>query len=235
MSEHHQSGLSCLECTSSDAMADYGDHYYCFSCKAVIKKKDGKSFKPKITKAEVEYPPTSIFNPRKFHPDALRWLYGYRIFDDLIEKYKLFYVPFSHRVGLPCLDKDGKLLNYQVRALNPDDDPKYLSRGPKNLFFSSFTKYQYCVIVEDILSAIRVGEQCPAVALNGTALKDQWIWSVVDKYSNIFIWLDGDIPGQQAAKKIVKKLSLYVPCKLLYSDEDPKTYKPSEIREIIGL
>lgn len=237
MSEHVQSGLSCLVCPSSDAMSEYDDHYYCFSCKAYIKKSNYSpiSYK-KRNRDEIDYPEEAIFNPRKFPLDACKWLYENRIFDHLIEEYKIFYLPDSHRVGIPTLTRQGELLNYQTRRLNDDDNsPKYLGRGSKNLFHSRFTKTNYCVIVEDMLSAIRVGELCSCVALCGTSLPRTKIWDIVDLFKAAIIWLDGDAPGIKAASKIEHQLSLYMPCKIIRSTEDPKTYSKKEIRGILGL
>lgn len=237
MSEHVQSGLSCLVCPSSDAMSEYDDHYYCFSCKAYIRK---NNYSPIVHRPrrqdKVDYPIGAVFNPKKFPLDACRWLYENGVFDHSIEEYKIFYVPETHRVGIPTLSRHGDLLNYQTRRLNEDDGtPKYLGRGPKNLFHSRFTKTTYCVIVEDMLSAIRVGELCSSIALCGTSLPTKRVWDIIDIFKAAIIWLDGDAPGLKAASKIEKQLSLYIPCKIIKSTEDPKKYTKKEIREIIGL
>ena len=142
---------------------------------------------------------------------GLGWLYKYYITDKEIKKYNICYSESYHRLILPVYDETG-LIYWQGRSLKSPytkDNPKYLNirqSGAKNVFFKIInpttkgclvdTKYPLyrpdcLVIVEDILSAIRVGRTHNSLALLGSYFPTT-ILNEFRKYRNIIIYLDYD-------------------------------------------
>ena len=85
------------------------------------------------------------------------------------------------------------------------------------------------VIVEDIISAIKVGRQEQALALMSTSIT-QRMKLVLSKYGMFYIWLDMD--NDQVinnAIKLLKTLGIFGTTKLLYTPNDPKEYDDTTI------
>ena len=95
-------------------------------------------------------------------------------------------------------------------------------------------KHKTLVIVEDNLSAIRVGEILPAVSLIGTSMSQENMLTVTENYDILIVWLDGDGPGQNAAKKLVDKLLLmHTSVHNVVTGRDPKCLFDTEIRGVL--
>lgn len=238
MSQHLASGLPCDLCSSSDAVAEYETHYYCFSCETRTSKSLAaqRENKYKVKEVEdVELPICRARSPKNFPIKALKWLYRYRVFDELIKQYDLCYLPEENRVLIPNhgLVKEGPLLGYQTRSLSEFDHPKYLTKGKTSLALSRGPQTPYVVLVEDMLSCIRVGEVCSAVSLNGTSISDGDIYPLMNKFEFIVIWLDGDKPGQKAANKLQSRLCQYRNVSVISTELDPKEYTREQIKEFL--
>jgi len=89
-------------------------------------------------------------------------------------------------------------------------------------------------IVEDILSAIKVGRVCDAVSFLGSSITTS-AYSLLRKYKDgkIILWYDSDQAGYKAArgfKKIFSGLCEYSEC---WTPRDPKEYSTGRTREIL--
>ena len=131
---------------------------------------------------------------------GLGWLYRYYIIDDEIKKYNICYSERYNRLILPVYNDEG-LIYWQGRSLKQPfskENPKYLNirqSGAKNVFFKIRCKEtkqpETIVIVEDILSAIRVGRTYNSLALLGSYFPPT-ILNEFRNYSKILIYLDED-------------------------------------------
>lgn len=216
----------CEDCGSSDALAEYETNTYCFSCHRSRPKSIEKPFFPvreetnsnKINDVgllELPHQSTQMLSMA-----AQQWLLAYHVYEDLVLKYNIRYVQYAevnrlrlqNRVILPSYNKKGELMFYQARALDKKDSPKYYTIGSKEHLFWSQGPYKdndVVVLVEDIISAIRVGEHVQAVSLIGTSLNQRMVLNLAEKYATIVIWMDGDKEGQRAATKLIKKFRLF--------------------------
>ena len=94
------------------------------------------------------------------------------------------------------------------------------------------------VLVEDILSAARVGRIARTVSILGTnagQVLDR-IWSDLGLRDNptIVVWLDGDKAGRKGRNALARALSLQGANVLTITTPlDPKKYSYREIREIL--
>lgn len=249
MSESYliERGLPCtLGCSSSNAMSEYSDHWYCYACGTP---KDKKIKTRSIQEKEVR----GASKDQTYHelPDKARaFLYKFHFTDELIQKYSICYAydfkvwstrkqsyfNSGDRVILPSWKGQTEWF-CEARTLDKDNDLKYVTLGGKQLIFKTFSdglKQPLVVLVEDLLSGIRVGEVCNAVALRGTSFNDDKLCQILDSGKDFIVWLDSDKPGQDAAKTLIHKLNWWGgTVKAVISDRDPKCYSDEEIRRFL--
>jgi hypothetical protein len=176
---------------------------------------------------------------------GLGWLYKYYITDEEIKKYGICYSEQYRRLILPVY-QDEQLIYWQGRSLKPPetsskscytkDNPKYLNirqSGAKNVFFKvTLSTIPLLVVVEDILSAIRVGRTHNSLALLGsyfptTLLKE------FSQYDKIIIYLDHD--KWQTAIKAAIKFNKITGKQFVIKDHllDPKALSPDELQTFL--
>jgi hypothetical protein len=126
---------------------------------------------------------------------ALVWLHKYGITKEEIEIFRFGWSPSYKRLILPVWHED-KLLYWQGRTFSQvtKENPKYLNirqSGVKNVYFENFTGNRILCIVEDILSAIKVGRFCDSLALLGSYLPAD-LSRIMESYDRVYLWLDED-------------------------------------------
>lgn len=164
----------------------------------------------------VHYPPDVCFDPIHWHKDARAWVYKYNLSDEAIQRNQLSYSAAMHRVILPVFDEQDILTFWQARALDKHTTPKYLNKRSvaKPYMFlrtvnlsSSYAKTW--VIVEDVLSAIRVSSVCNAIALLGTHMTNEVVLALRRETPHkVCVWLDADQAGWKGKMEVSQKLSL---------------------------
>lgn len=184
---------------------------------------------------KVQLPTDSSSDVRTWSGGAQRLVRQYGITDREVREYDIRYCKRTDSIYLPVY-RDGGLVGFQIRCLDATQNkPKYVSivkKGQWNehYFVPHFpTDADVLVVVEDMLSAIKVGRQYPAIALLGTELKSM---SFLLKYPKYLIWLDNDntiVKVKQA--KIKARLDLFGECVILKTPLDPKAYTDEEIRQ----
>ncbi len=213
----------CDRCNSSDALAIYDDCTKCFSCGWRTKISSHSIFSNDKQSAMC----TQISD--NFPKEALSYLLKYRIFQSDIISSGIKYDNKSSRILFP-MAADG---SYQGRSLDKNQI-KYITYGDKG--YKLFGGSSVVVLCEDWLSSYRVSQQpgISAVCIFGTSCSIGALLKLVSHKCKLVLWLDGDKPGQDAAKKITKSLALYYPS--IYNvntSQDPKTYSDNEIKEAI--
>ena len=92
------------------------------------------------------------------------------------------------------------------------------------------------VVVEDVLSAIKVGRQCRAIACLTTTAPESIMLALVEQgYHTVYVWLDNDnVDVNRKARAIERHLGMVFPTVVYVSDkQDPKHYTDEEIREVL--
>lgn len=188
----------------------------------------------------------------KIPTPGLGWLYKYQISDEEIKTYNFGYSKSLNRLVLPVYNQEGDLVFYQGRNLGKvtKQNPKYINmRGSRDdIFFrrlcgsvdgddcgisSGSERPTDCLcIVEDILSAIRVGRQLPTLAILGSYLSTSLLQSFKD-YGKIIIWLDFD--KASTTLKELRRTAILTGKKIvpLITKLDPKEYNDLKIKEMI--
>lgn len=163
------------------------------------------------------------------------WLYSGGIHEQVWSHYGLGYSKSLHRVILPVYDSRRNLVWYQCRALSKGQKPKYIQPSKERaavMFWGSRRDETRVIVVEDILSAIRVGKHCSAVSLLGTKITSAQAVAL-SKFSRVTSWLDNDKAGKDGAYKIRKTLSLLTEVDNIQSEVDPKKLSDKEIKVLL--
>lgn len=141
------------------------------------------------------------------------------------------------RLILP-LYRGSDVEGFQARYFGDEtDQPKYITRYKNSGdFYQNFparsaTDDGLCVIVEDMLSAVRVAKQFNAVCLYGTEMSDKCLDLVVNSYERAIIWTDYDnyVVRKKGTAMRRRLTSLGIDAKILMSVTDPKHYTDEEI------
>lgn len=161
------------------------------------------------------------------------WLYRASITESLIKKYNIGYSEGLKRVIVPVY-RYNKLIWFIGRAVHKLQEPKYIapSESRDRILFHSGVAKKIVVVTEDILSAIVVGKVTPAISLLGTKLSIEQL-NVLMQYE-IILWLDSDLAGRNANKKIARELAMVTDVHTVVTQEDPKMLTKQKIREVLS-
>lgn len=219
-------------------------HAYCFRCGLNESESVGQLTLAELAArraAEQQYSTSKAASlPADFTSDIPKegrvWLYRASIYGAALDRYGIGWSPRMQRVILPIRGTSGELLGTQARAVMPGQKPKYLtSMSGQHTFCAAGKRPGPVVIVEDILSAIRVADVTSAVALLGTCTPLTAVLPHLPGAGRVLCWFDADAAGAKAWAKYSAALSLtgYEPVRV-QSDKDPKLHSRREITAIIG-
>jgi len=250
----------CTSSDAYAEYADGGHH--CYSCgahkpgSAYAKLLGGATVHPKETKLG-RCPPLPEDAMRLLGrcvdgvSNVVGWLQRYGITYAEMDRHDFLFSPEKQYLIFPVYNIFGSLLMWQARYFgsNPKH-PKYITRGVKDVLHivgkpdrSFLTPDHYVetkprledgtiVLVEDLLSAIKVGRVCSAMPLWGSHLSVNTAHRLSLQFKKAVLWLDYD--KRQEAVKIALERSMVLPVHVVITQHDPKTYTEEEIREKIN-
>lgn len=237
---------------SNMAFAEYANGHWCYGCnKGVLEQRDYQvSLIAPAIDAYVGDLSDYTFNPKHFSMSTLSWLYRYYIYDDNIRRYNIGYKVEDNTEYLlfPTI-KENKIVAFQTRSF-PEKEfySKYTNKHIFNTKDITEQVTEQVVLVEDFISAIRIGEYTNSIWLQGTSIREDIITHIIKNYSHICIWLDPDDAGRDNSKKIYKKLKFHIERDMrlhafatkqqkilaeIHSELDPKCYSPSQLTEFL--
>ena len=153
---------------------------------------------------------------------AISWLKQWGLTRDETTQNRIAYSPHFNRITFD-ISWDGEYNGYVARRVDP------AGNGPKWLQFASTPYYQRCseegsdvlVLVEDVISAIRVARVADVIALLTTTLNDDTLAKIAN-YDRYVVWLDDDNRQVKMNQlKLARRLSAFAPTKVIH-DTDPK-------------
>jgi hypothetical protein len=177
--------------------------------------------------------------------EARGWLMKYHVGQRDCLRWGIGYSPALHRVILPVYDdNDSRLIFWQGRALSDKQHPKYISvkAVPKPLFVANRMgdRGDSVVIVEDMLSAIRVSACVDAIALLGTSADFNDLTKLIEPYKEVAVWLDPDVPGRTKTVDLCRQLNLVAPSQVFDlgnlgsgKPNQPKEMSPSAMKAFL--
>lgn len=226
---------------------------HCFRCKETLFEPHGERSIQEILRQQQDqeaFIRAPLALPGDYTSDlpdpAICWVAKAGVSSDIRAHYGIGWSPSLGRVILPVY-QGGKLQYMQGRSLDPKIKPKYLNKGgtsvravvfwsdPAVLLPSSSPDPGLCVIVEDMLSCIRVGRVQHAASILGTTLTDERTATLMQRFSRFIVWLDGDKAGHEGRRKAYRKLMLQgADVQWRCTAKDPKLYTNRQIKEIIS-
>lgn len=151
------------------------------------------------------------------------------------------YDKFRNRVIFPIINTRGKVIGFGGRAINPDDNPKYLNSPESpvfqkknnlyglNISRQSVGKEDYIILVEgymDVISLYQSGVENIAASL-GTALTENQARLITRYTKNVVLSYDADSAGRAAALRgldILKPQGCKVKVLHVTDGKDPDEY-----------
>ena len=153
------------------------------------------------------------------------------------------YDKFRNRLMFPIHDRRGRVIAFGGRAVDDEQQPKYLNSPETDLFHKGQELYgyhlarkhsneDYVIVVEGYMDVIALHQHGikNAVATLGTATSSQHIAVLFKTWPKVVFCFDGDRAGQKAAEKaLLTALPLYLDDKIieflfLPEDQDPDSY-----------
>lgn len=188
-----------------------------------------------------ELPSPAVREVSDWPDKAALWFYKAGLSRHDIGKLGAYWHPQSKRVVLPVRQGE-EVVFWQARALDAAQLPKYMAPDvDKTRVLPKYGSASRITLVEDILSAYKVGLVGEGWCLMGTSLSAFALAELMKRRAPVNVWLDNDLPpvhrvnrGQMAAAKVVKQLrAMGVETRNIVAPKDPKLMTRAEIEELI--
>lgn len=233
----------------------HGDYWaYCHRCSFFqCVREDNESLSDRLAKRrsrevvdrvlakQIELPNPVNFDMGTWPAEAKVWLFKAGLDKQDVAKLGAYWHEHSGRVVIPVV-ADGTVKYWQARAVD-GREPKYVNpRVDRAGLVAKFGTGETLVLVEDVLSAYRVGRTTESWSLLGTKMPDEILAQVLGRGGPVVVWLDPDWsrpagrrPGVLAARKVVRKLSnAGVQARMILSRADPKLLSDREIQAALN-
>jgi hypothetical protein len=213
-----------------ETFAIYSDgHGWCFYCGHHKRSRELPMLQNCNTDQTAALPPDSGY---EIAFQALEWLSLYDIERSEILTNKLLWSPKLERLIFPYYSPDdNKLLAWQGRSFR-SDRVKWYGKGHLDelihlIGYKPATKR--IILVEDIVSAIKVGRVEAAMPIFTSKLKTEKLVELRKKTDSLVVWYDPDAMDN-AVEDALKVSNFGFRVKVIKSKHDPKEHNMSEIR-----
>ena len=238
----------CPACGSRDNLGVWDDgHKWCFGCGNYIApngverlKTFGDNLKLHHDNKKKEYNKNHVNLPDDFTcnlPDiAITWLKKYGITNQEIIANKIGWSENDSQLIYPCFDANGNLLMYQGRQFNDGilHGNRFYTRGAcEKIYYILGNLSNQCnsiVLVEDMVSCIKVSRQIPCMPLFGSIISTERFIHLGERFKTLLIWLDLD-KANYAVKRGRVAQSYFDDVCVRITEKDPKDYSDKEILE----
>jgi hypothetical protein len=197
----------------------------------------------------VETPPILLPEDSDTYIPALGscWLRKYDLTIYEIINNKILWSDKYQCLLFPYFDKYNNLVAWQARNFGSNEPEKQVGHGNrlgKSKWFSQGNlktlyhilpfdyKSDKLVVVEDIVSAIKVARVTPCMPLFGSTIGLDRFKTLYNRFSEVIVWLDPD-KRKQALLEASKGQQLGLKVRVVYADRDPKEYDELAIKEIL--
>lgn len=222
----------CPKCGSRDNLAVYDDgSAWCFGCRYYR-----HPLRRIPSNIRSRAPKQAYFNDwvAELPPLNRAWLEQYGLSEQEISSFR-YSGHYDRHIYAVC-DSSGEVIFFEARSVS--QQPKALSHGEKPIHFPcqpvsrTTTRTECIVVVEDLVSAIRVGRHVPCIPLWGSSLSKDWYPYLKGLTHNIIFWLDND--KYPEAIKQARLAGLYgFGTRVIRTEKDPKELTDTEIIEAL--
>lgn len=222
----------CPKCGSKDNLARYSDgHAWCFGCRhyepgPLASRLAISQIEPKVKLFSMPEDTTANIGVKGW-----TWLKKYGIMD--AEAREFLWSDSKEWLIMPVYDADHNLLAWQARSFK-DGDRKYFTFGPVSDILNIIGSNEPVVIVEDMLSAIKVGRQFASIPLFGSNIPLKLLTKLKAAFKQVGIWLDKD-KAQESLRSRLRASQLFGldNVQSIVTDKDPKEYSNDEIQKFV--
>jgi hypothetical protein len=237
----------CPECRkngkdrSGNNLGVYSDHVYCFSC-GFWKGKSSFTRKKPVAGTVLAQQSKGLSLPDdstlSLPPCAYNWLTKYITGKEIRDNRFVWSdkgIPFGTNMYSECLimpvyDPYGNLLLYQARHFGGDDSlPKYFTKGRPDEVLHILGKNEGpVVLVEDLISAIKVSRVQRSMPLFGSNLSLSTCGRLATITDSLIIWLDND--KLREAHRLARRYStFFTSIEVISTTSDPKETEPDVV------
>lgn len=235
---HHE---PCPQCGSRDNLGVWTDgHKYCFGCSYTVgatytrHQHNISNTKSQISESNPSLPSDAgIYIP--YGP--LSWLYSYDLTYNEVLSNRILWSEDKKYLCFPYFSQSNVLEAWQARYFGDNKDhPKWITYGKIKdhikIFNLNQAKEHGIILVEDIVSAIKVGRWYPSSPIFGSHLD----WSQIGRYGRytdkLTLWLDSD--KVKEAHKFARRASLMgLNVRVIHTKDDPKSYSDIDIKKYL--
>ncbi|MFN7882348.1 MAG: hypothetical protein ACK5PF_04965 [bacterium] len=227
----------CPRCVSSgrdrrgDNLGVYDDgSSYCFSCGYHRKARHSLRFKEREEVSDDEKAVLPSDFTREVPSEGWKWLLQYGLPYSYWKPYT-GYSPSHNRLVLTF----GQPVKFSIgRALEKDQRKwRFWGDGHKYAELLGKDSDRPIVLVEDLISAHKVGQFTQTLCLFGTHIHDVALKVLIEAKKPVILWLDED--QYTLLPKKVARLSTFLkhPVRFIRTDKDPKEYDMKQIEEYL--
>jgi len=227
---------------SGDNLAVYSDgHEWCYRC-GFFKGSNGverlllENANKALKSSNVYLPMDSSLD---YPTEAIKWIEGYELNSNHLLLNNVLWSEEEGRLIFPHYDEEGVLLAWQGRKMREgiyNRKGKWYGKGNlKDLIDLHGRSSNKLVLVEDIISAIKVGEVYQCMPLHGSFISfDRWrrVKSLIKEGVRVYVWLDKD-KQKDSVKFSRLGRAMGVDATSIITDLDPKEYSLLRIKEIL--
>lgn len=173
---------------------------------------------------------------RTWPREAIVWLAKAGMGQETADLYGIRYSSELRRVVLPVFNDDGEAVYWQARDIFGGRS-KYLSPAvPRGGVVFKAGRADVVGLVEDALSAIRVGEVAEGWSTLGTAVLPSVVAQLKDTGKRVVCMFDPDKAGAKANRQWLRTLrTLAIPTTVAVPRKDPKLLARAEIRSLLSV
>ena len=239
--------LPCPSCrklgrdTRGDNLIEYADgHAHCFACGHHIST-DGftklKQFMETHEKVSESPPPVVLPRDASTTIDviALGWLSDYDITRQEVIDYKLMWSESRQMLIFPFYGGANNLIAWQARCFKEGYARYYTQGNPDEVFWIpglTESNEHGIILVEDCVSAIKVGRQAACMPLLGSNLTPIRRHRLRHFTEKLIFWLDYD-KAKEAYRYAQDCRVQGYDTKVIVTLDDPKVYTDPDIKEIL--
>lgn len=222
----------CPTCGSRDNFGRYSDgHGWCFGCGRY---EPPAGFIPQIN--EVVKSDTKIPFPsdaqKQIGVKGWNWLKKYGILN--AETLNWYWSEEKQWLLFPIIEECGIISVWQARNFNDDrPKPKALTVGAVSDVLMIHGTGEPIILVEDILSAVKVGRKCSAMPLFGSNVPLKTLIRLASRFKHLGIWLDADMAERSMRAALRAKQFGFDTTRSIVTEADPKEHSDKEINEIV--
>jgi hypothetical protein len=214
-------------------LAEYSDGWHCFSC-GYRKPKKALSNLKRLEEFSEPRLCDGITLEKKLPIDALKWLAGYNLTLQEMRGFSYAGKRVIKGQEVPCsllvLVHNG---SYWLARNLHTDGVRYYSSGSKPLLKYGNNSH-VIVLVEDVISAIKVARLATAIPMLSSKLPADWI-NHLKPYDKVIIWGDRDKAVQNTRESRRLSEILGKPVQNVITEKDPKYHETAQIKQLLGI